>query len=79
VAKDIQQQTMFGISELAQRWGVSAFTVRRAISRGELRALYFSRRILVPRLEVERVELVGFGRYRQPKDTPVRAVAMRQK
>lgn len=56
-----QERTMFGFSQLAKRWDVSEDTIKRAAKRNELRTVYFARRRLVPRSEVERIDLVGFG------------------
>jgi excisionase family DNA binding protein len=41
--------------EVAQRLGVSRDSVIRAIKRGEIKAVRFGRRVLIPRSELDRV------------------------
>ena len=67
------EQQMFGISSVAERWGVSPDTIRRLIKRGELKAINVAGRRLIPRREVETVELtgVGTGRKRTAKSRAV--------
>jgi hypothetical protein len=60
-----QEQTMFDFTALTKRWTVSRDTLNRAATRGELRTIYLAGRRMVPRSEVERIELVGFGRRRK--------------
>lgn len=43
-----------GLTETAERLGVSIFTIRRLIKDGSLRAVRVSRRVLVPESEVLR-------------------------
>lgn len=56
-----EEQAMFGIPRLIERWDVSRDTILRAMARGEIRSVYFAGRRLVPRSEVERIEATGFG------------------
>jgi hypothetical protein len=57
----MEQQALFGFGQLTKRWGVSRDTLVRAAKRADLRTVCLAGRRLVPRSEVERVELVGFG------------------
>jgi len=49
-------RTLLAIREVAERWGVSSFTVRRRLENGELRSVRIGSRRLIPLREVERVE-----------------------
>ena len=62
---EIAQRQFLGIAELANRWGVSAFTVRRAINRGDLQSVHIGARILVNLTEIQRAEKHGVGRARK--------------
>lgn len=44
------------IPELAQRWKISAQTVRRKLARGELAKVHIGRVVRIERTEVERIE-----------------------
>jgi hypothetical protein len=46
----------YSIPQLAQRWAVSPYTVRRTIREGRVRAACLGRRLMVPIIEVERLE-----------------------
>ena len=59
------EQTMFTFPVLAKRWSVSILTLRRAAERKDIRTVYFAGRRLVPRSEVERIDLVGVGHGRK--------------
>ena len=56
------EKTLFGISNLANRWEVSKDSVRRRIKSGDIHAIRFGSRILVPLSEILRVEQFGLGR-----------------
>jgi hypothetical protein len=58
---------MFTFPILAKRWSVSELTLRRAAARKDIRTVYFAGRRLVPRSEVERIDLVGVGPGRKNK------------
>lgn len=62
---------LFGYEELENRWGVSRFTIRRAVLRGDLRTVNIGARQLVPLSEVERVEREGLGTPRPRKAVAV--------
>lgn len=68
-------QTLYAIVELAERWRVSHFTVRRAINSGALRSITIGTRRLVPVEEVERVEREGLGTSRKAARKTVSKVA----
>jgi hypothetical protein len=55
-------RTLFGFDELATRWSVSLWTLRRAANRSELRTISIGARRLVPLDEVLRVEQVGLSK-----------------
>ncbi len=57
--------------ESAQTLGVSTFTIRRALARGEIKSVRVARRVLIPEAEVERVYANGCGR--QDAKSPARA------
>jgi hypothetical protein len=54
-------RTLFGFSELEERWDISKDTLRRAAEAGELKTVYLLGRRLIPIAEVERVEREGLG------------------
>jgi hypothetical protein len=56
-----QEQMMFSFAALTKRWTVSRDTLNRAARSGELRTVYLAGRRMVPRSEVERIEMVGFS------------------
>jgi hypothetical protein len=60
-----QQQTLFGFSQLAERWDVSKDTLRRAAEAGDLKTIYLAGRRLIPVAEVLRVEREGLGKGRR--------------
>jgi excisionase family DNA binding protein len=45
----------YSVAEAAELFGVSTWTINRAIKRGELNALRFGRVTRIPRIEVERL------------------------
>jgi len=63
--RDMTERTLFGFAEVAKRWGVSIWTVRRAVERGELKSTNIGARRLVPLIEVERAEQFGVGARRK--------------
>lgn len=52
---------LFGFEEVGDRWGVSLWTVRRAVDRGDLKAVNIGTRRLISLGEIERVEKDGLG------------------
>ncbi len=56
-----QEQQLFSIGRVAQRWGISRDTVRRLVIGGELRSVTISSRRLIPLAEIERAESAGAG------------------
>jgi excisionase family DNA binding protein len=52
---------LFTFAEVAERWGISHFTIRRAVERGELKTVYIGSRRLLPISEVLRAEQYGLG------------------
>jgi hypothetical protein len=58
-------QSLFPFPQLMKRWCVSRDLLARAAKRGQLRTVYIGGRRMVPRAEVERIELVGLGLGRQ--------------
>ncbi|MGB9072517.1 MAG: helix-turn-helix domain-containing protein [Terriglobales bacterium] len=54
-------RTAFGVSEVARRWGVSVFTIRRFVQRGLLRSFNVGSRKLITTAELARVEKHGLG------------------
>jgi len=63
----MRDRTLFGFDEVAERWGVSQWTVRRAADRGEIVTVNVCARRLVPVSEVQRVEQSGVGTPRARK------------
>jgi excisionase family DNA binding protein len=47
-------RSLFSIVLVAERLGVSAFTVRRLIRRGALKSVRIARRVMIPEVEIER-------------------------
>jgi excisionase family DNA binding protein len=60
-------RTSYSFNEVAAQWGVSLWTVRRLVDRGELRAINIGALQRIPRSEVERAELHGVGTPRARK------------
>jgi hypothetical protein len=56
-----EQRQLFGFEEVGARWGVSPWTVRRAVDRGEIKAINIGARRLISLGEIQRVELTGIG------------------
>lgn len=52
---DRKPQVVFSRRETAEMLGVSLDSVIRAISRGDIKAIRFGRRLLIPRSEIERL------------------------
>ena len=55
-------RTLLSFIEVAHRWGVSPFTVRRQADAGEIQTIFIGSRRLVPIREVKRVEKQGLPR-----------------
>jgi excisionase family DNA binding protein len=64
------QAKLLGVRAVAERCGVSTWTVRQAISRGDLRAVRWGRRVLVEAASLE----AFLAAIRQPLPAPLRAV-----
>ncbi len=60
-------RTLLDFAEVGQRWGVSLWTVRRLVERGELPAINIGARRLISLREVERAEQSGIGVARKRK------------
>lgn len=54
-------QRLFPIPAVAQRWGVSSFTVRRLVMRGELPSVTIGARRFIHVDEVTKAESSGVG------------------
>lgn len=61
------ERTSYSFSEVAEQWGVSLWTVRRLVERGELKAVNIGALQRIPRSEVERAEQYGVGTPRPRK------------
>ena len=59
------ERTLYGFAEIGKRWGVSPWTVRRAVERGELKAVNIGARRLIALAEIQRAEQFGIGRTRK--------------
>lgn len=57
----VQEQQLFSIGRVAQRWGISRDTVMRLVRTRELRSVCIASRRMIPLGEIERAELVGAG------------------
>ena len=55
------ERTSFSFGEVAQQWGVSLWTIRRLVEKGELKAINIGALQRIPRSEVERAEQYGVG------------------
>lgn len=58
---------LIAISETARRLGVSIFTVRRLVARGDVVAVNVGARRLIPATEIERIVQRGVGQARPNK------------
>ena len=56
------ERQLFSFAEVAQRWGVSPFTVRRRVEAGDVKSINIGARRLIPLEEVQRVEKHGVGK-----------------
>lgn len=61
----VLQKSLFAIPEVAARWAVSPFTIRRLINAGDLRSITIGARRLLPLAEIERAEQFGVGKARK--------------
>jgi excisionase family DNA binding protein len=61
------ERTSFSFAEIAEQWGVSLWTIRRLVERGELKAVNIGALQRIPRNEVERAEQFGVGTPRNRK------------
>jgi excisionase family DNA binding protein len=61
------ERTSYSFNEVAAQWGVSLWTIRRLVDRGELKAINIGALQRIPRAEVERAEQYGVGTARQRK------------
>ncbi|MGH9514191.1 MAG: excisionase family DNA-binding protein [Terriglobales bacterium] len=61
------ERTSFSFREVAEQWGVSLWTVRRLVERGELKAVNIGALQRISRAEVERAEQYGVGTPRSRK------------
>lgn len=66
-------QTLFGISEVADRFGVSRDSIKRAIGRGDLQTVNILGRRMIPLREIERAEQYGIGTGRKRLQSLVEA------
>jgi excisionase family DNA binding protein len=58
---------LLSMDRVADRWGISKWSVRRLIVQGELKSVTIGARRLVPLGEVERAEQFGVGKPRQAR------------
>lgn len=58
-------RSLFSFDEVAERWGVSPWTVRRAADRDELKTVNIGARRLIHREEILRAEQTGIGKQRK--------------
>jgi hypothetical protein len=56
-----EQTAAVSFEAFTKKFGISRWTLARAAARGEVRTIYLAGRRFVPRAEVERIELMGFG------------------
>jgi len=63
------------VKEVAELFGVSVDTLRRAAFRGELKVIRISKRLLVSEEEIQRLSREGLGR---PLAKPARAGRLRK-
>ena len=61
------ERKYFSFGELAEQWGVSLWTIRRLVARGELKAINIGVLQRIPCSEVERAEQCGVGTPRARK------------
>ena len=62
------ERTSFSFTEVAEQWGVSLWTIRRLVERGELKAINIGALQRIPRAEVDRAEQYGVGTPRARKE-----------
>ncbi len=51
------------IAAVADSLGVSTFTIRRALARGEIKFVRVARRVLIPECEITRICAEGCGQH----------------
>jgi len=61
------ERTSYSFAEVAGQWGVSLWTIRRLVERGELKAINIGALQRIPRGEVERAKQYGVGTPRARK------------
>lgn len=57
------QERLESVDETANLLSVSPFTIRRLIKNGHLRAIRVSKRVLIPKSEIDRVIAQGCGKH----------------
>jgi excisionase family DNA binding protein len=58
---------LVAISDAARTLGVSVYTIRRLVARGDVAAVHVGARLLIPASEVDRIIQWGVGRARSAK------------
>jgi len=61
------ERTSYSFAEVAEQWGVSLWTIRRLVERGEMKAINIGALQRIPRSEVERAQQYGVGAPRARK------------
>ena len=61
------ESSLKSIPAAAERLGVSIFTIRRALARGEIESVRVARRVLIPEREIARVCAEGCGQYQSTR------------
>ncbi len=56
---EISGRGLLGVHEVAQRWGVSDFSVRRLIAKGDIASVSVGARRVIPVEEILRIEQSG--------------------
>jgi hypothetical protein len=59
------ERSLFGFKEVATRWGVSQFTVRRLVLSGAIRSINIGARRVISIEEIRRIEQAGVGQSRK--------------
>jgi hypothetical protein len=60
------EQQLFSLNDVATRWGINIFTIKRRIKLGDIKAVNIGARQLIHVNEILRVESEGAGKPKRP-------------
>jgi hypothetical protein len=67
------EQQLFSLNDVAMRWGVNVFTVKRRVKAGDIKAVNIGARQMIHLNEILKVESEGAGRAKRPNPRKTKA------